>query len=156
MFHEPIKYIRKRLNTILTLKFLECEFSLDTPEEEAKFYLPIDSKYMQVINFALNANINVGDTLEIISVGNEESSLSTLGYSTILYYTDILGGQIFDDNLKAYGINTEYDRPEDIILKYMPKQDPIQDLKLGSFLYIKSTSQFDSLKVRLIYEDLDR
>ena len=145
----PTTYERKRLRTILAYKFIEAEYTIATPETTTTLFLPIDSRYTQILNFKVNSNLGGSDKFNVLSLGTDLSNVDILTNDTCLWYENCERGQIFDTELQAYTVNTKFIRPE-AYKEYWHRSN-----LEGLYIYIDSTIAVDQVSVYAIYQDLD-
>lgn len=144
----PTAYSIKRLRTILAYKYIEASYTIDNTTQ-ATLFLPIDSKYSQIVNFKAASNLLSGQKFNYVSVGTNLDSIDRLTNDTVLWYEQVDGGQIFDTKLQAYSVNIKYERP-----KEYSKYFHVSNLE-GLYVYFDSIFTLTNIDMCLIYEDLD-
>ena len=148
MVIKPSNYFIKRLRSILSYKYIQASYVI-SPIKRTTLFLPIDSKYCQIINFKLSSNLIVPQKFNYLSVGTNLNKIETLCNDTVLWYQDVDMGQVFDTKLQAFSVNFANERPDEL------KQYFHTSNLEGLYVFIDSTNNITNVDISCIYEDLD-
>jgi len=148
MLITPKSYSRTRLRSILSYKSIDTEYEFDS-SDEIELFLPVDMRYGKVLNFKVNSNSTIENKFQVLAVGINPLTIKQLTTNTILWYEDVKYGQLFDTDIEAFTVNTQFVRPNSLKPYFH-----VSNLE-GLYMYCKSNEFITNMSISMVYEDLD-
>jgi hypothetical protein len=127
-----------------------ARYQLPNPSSMVKLFLPIDARYLKIINFKVASDLNQDEMFNKLTVGMNSETLDQLNSDIVLWYERIKKGRIFDVDLEAFASNVDYERPNEFKEYFQFSNYE------GLFLHIDSSADINSVDVFIAYEDIDQ